>query len=182
MTPKLLLLLSVLLIAFIAGCGGEDEQPTVAGPADGADLLPIAKTVSETGALLNEAIEDLASNNFGLALGKVNQAGEALSATARIKLPLLVVSQRVYTADVNLRFVNDPERALLELEEARNYLKERMLASDEETTAALGVFLERLVGIIDDADVSTEDKLLQLETLQRDLTKAVLGETPIPTE
>ena len=123
MTPKPLILLSALLFVIaLAGCGGKDEQPTIAGPADGADLLPIAETVSETGALLNEAMEDLASNNFGLALGKVNQAGEALSSTARIKLPLLVVSQRVYTADVNLRFVNDPARALLELEEARNYL------------------------------------------------------------
>lgn len=180
-TSKPLFLLPLLFILVIAGCGGDEEQPTIQGPADGADLLPVAETVAETGALLNEAMEDLSSNNFGLAMGKVNLAGAALSATARIKLPLLVVSQRVYTADVNLRFVNDPARALLELEEARNYLKERMLAADEETKIALGSFLERLIAVIDDADVSQDDKLIQLEALQRDLAKAVLGEAPAST-
>jgi hypothetical protein len=39
----------------------------------------------------------------------------------------------------------------------------------------LSPFLDRLIGVIDDTEVGREEKLTQLEALQRDLAAAVPG-------
>ncbi|MCK4593223.1 hypothetical protein KAU45_01885 [bacterium] len=140
-----------------------------------ANLAPVAERVLEADAALGTAVEDFSENNFGLAASNVVKARQALQEVARVQLPLAVVAQHVYTADVNLRFAEAPERALVELEAARNFLKETLLTAGEGERAILGAFLERLIEIIADIEVSPEEKLDQLEALQRDLAEAVLG-------
>ncbi len=140
-----------------------------------ADLAPVAERVLEADAALGMAVKNFSENNFGLAAGNVATARQALQEVARVQLPLTVVAQHVYTADVNLRLADAPERALVELEAARNFLKETLLTAGEGERTILGAFLERLITIIADTEVSPEEKLDQLEALQRDLAEAVLG-------
>ncbi|HUT98775.1 MAG TPA: hypothetical protein VM054_06845 [bacterium] len=138
-----------------------------------ADLTSLAELVRSADAALDQAAKDFGENNFGLAAGGVARAQEALREVSRVRLPLAVVSQYVYTADVNLRFADAPERALAELEAARDFLAETLLDAGTDERELLSSFLDRLIGVIDDTEVGREEKLSQLEALQRDLATAV---------
>jgi len=137
------------------------------------DLAPLAERVRSADEALIQAQKDFQENNFGLAAGDVSRAQDALREVSRLHLPLAVAAQHVYTADVNLRFADAPERALTELEAARDFLAETLLDAGKEEQAVLSPFLDRLVGVIDDTQVSREEKLTQIEALLRDLAGAV---------
>ena len=143
-------------------------------PPPAADLAPLAEMVRQADAAVEQAAKDFGENNFGLAAGDVARARKALREVSRVRLPLAVTAQHVYTADVNLRFADSPERALVEIEAARDFLAETLLDAETDEREVLSSFLDRLVGVIDDAEVSREEKLSQLEALQRDLAAAVL--------
>lgn len=143
-------------------------------PPPAADLAPLAEMVRQADAAIEQAAKDFGENNFGLAAGDVARARKALREVSRVRLPLAVTAQHVYTADVNLRFADSPERALVEIEAARDFLAETLLDAETDEREVLSSFLDRLVGVIDDAEVSREEKLSQLEALQRDLAAAVL--------
>jgi len=146
-------------------------------PPAAVDLAPLAELARTADAALVEAQKDFGENNFGLAAGEVARAQEALREVSRLRLPLAVVAQHVYTAEVNLRFADSasraPEQALAELEAARDFLVETLLDAGKDEQAVLSPFLDRLVGVIDDTEVSREEKLAQLEALLRDLAGAV---------
>ncbi|MCX7022481.1 MAG: hypothetical protein NTW26_09465 [bacterium] len=146
-------------------------------PPPAADIASLAELVRSACATLDQAAKDFGENNFGLAAGDVSQAQEALREVSRVRLPLAVVAQHVYTADVNLRFSDAPKRALTELEAARDFLAETLLDTGTYERKVLSPFLDRLIGIIDDGSVSRGEKLSQLEALQRDLGVAVSGTT-----
>lgn len=141
------------------------------------DLAPLAERVRTADAALEQAAKDFGDNNFGLAAGDVARAQDALREVSRLRLPLAVTAQHVYTAEVDLRFADSasraPEQALAELEAARDFLAETLLDAEKEEQAVLSPFLDRLVGVIDDTEVSREEKLTQLESLLRDLAGAV---------
>jgi hypothetical protein len=161
-------------------CGEGAEGPCEVKTPPAADLTTAAEWVSVADAALDEAVSNFRENNFGLAADHVLEARRALRGVARVQLPLSAVAQHVYTADVNLRFAEAPERALVELEAARDFLKETLLDAGEGERTVLGAFLDRLIDIIEDAEVSREEKLAQLEALQRDLAEAILAAAPTP--
>lgn len=163
------------LLVFLAGCtGGPDSTVEVKSPP-AADLTSLADEVRSAAATLDQAVKDFGDNNFGLAAGGVVRAQETLRNVSRIRLPLAVTAQHVYTADVDLRYADAPERALAELEAARDFLAETMLDVGADERELLSPFLDRLIGVIDDTEVGREEKLSQLEALQRDLAAAVSG-------
>ena len=167
------LVLTVLIL--IAGCGDEPAGQLTVMPPEPADSAPVGRSLLEADELLNEALADFKANNFGLAMDKVRRAREAMGSAVRIKLPLLCVAHHVYVADAHLRFGGDPAEAKSQLEQARDLLKEYVVGADPDNKEVLGVFLERLISVIEDADVGIPDKLEQLETLQRDLAEAVVA-------
>jgi len=146
-------------------------------PPAAVDLAPLAERVRSADAALEQAVKDFEENNFGLAAGDVARAQDALREVSRLRLPLAVTAQHVYTAEVDLRFADSasraPEQALAELEAARDFLAETLLDTGADERAVLSPFLDRLVGVIDDTEVSREEKLTQLEALLRDLAGAV---------
>jgi hypothetical protein len=162
-----------VILLLLAGCTAGPENQGEVKPPPAANLVPLAEAVRSADAALDQAAKDFGDNNFGLAAGDVTRAQEALREVSRLRLPLAVVAQHVYTADVNLRFADAPERALAELEAARDFLTETLLDVGTDERELLSPFLDRLVGVIDEAEVSREEKLSQLEALQRDLAGAV---------
>lgn len=163
-----------MLILLAVGCEESSDKSMAVKPPPAADLAPVAERVLEADAALGTAVKNFSENNFGLAAGNVATARQALQEVARVQLPLAVVAQHVYTADVNLRLADAPERALVELEAARDFLKETLLTAGEGERVILGAFLERLIAIITDTEVSPEEKLDQLEALQREIAEAIL--------
>lgn len=162
-----------LSAALFLSCGDDSPAQTVELPPEGPELERTAAALADVDELLAGAAGDFAENNFGLAARKVVEAQAAASRAVRLELPLISVSRRIYTADVALRFGGDPAAACAELEAARDYLKGVVLVAGPDYKPLLGGFLERLIAVIDDADVSVDEKLTQLETLQRDLAEAV---------
>ncbi|MBD3400957.1 MAG: hypothetical protein GF399_11605 [Candidatus Coatesbacteria bacterium] len=158
-----------------AGCGEEPAGQAVTMPPAPADAAGTSRVLLEADELLGEALSDFQANNFGLALDKVRRARELLEPAARIELPLICVAQHVYVADAHLRFGGDPGEAKRRLEQARDLLKECIIDAAPAEKELHGAFLERLIAVIEDADVDIPDKLAQLETLQRDLAEAVVA-------
>jgi hypothetical protein len=139
------------------------------------DLAPLAELARTADEALVDAQKDFGENNFGLAMGDVVRAQDALREVSRLRLPLAVATQHVYNAEINLRFADAPEQALAELEKARDFLAETLLEAGKEERVVLGKVLDRLVAVIDDSEVSREEKVTQLDALLLDLAGAVSG-------
>lgn len=169
---KILPLLLAGLACLAVACGDEAPTSLTPMPPAGPLLEGTADQLAVIYQILNDTRDDFAASNFGLASKKIGEALVSGERAIRLELPLLTVSQRVYTADVLLRFDGDPAEALRQLEAAREYLKRVVLQAQAELKPLFGDLLEDLITIIDDIDVSREQKLVQLEALQRDLTRA----------